>query len=144
MTARCAPFHVRKTLQGWLPVSAAAREFHAATKLGQVCEMKGRRPRNPGHHRKLFALLGLIVANTELFTNADDALVGLKAITGHGRWERIEGTSKDIFYPDSIAFDAMGQDEFNAFYDQAVAAIRRWWLPVGDDELKAAVEEFAA
>lgn len=141
---RSAPHHVRKTLQGWVPVSNAAREFWAKTKLNQVAEMKARRPRNPRHHRKMFALLGLVVENTDLFANTDDALVGLKAIMGFGRWERIKGTSKDLFYPDSIAFDAMGQDEFNAFYEQALVAVRRWWLPVADEELRQAVEAFEA
>ena len=139
-----APHHVRKTLSGWEPVSNAAREFHAKTKLGQTVAMTARRPRNPKHHAKLFALLSLVVDNTELFANTDDALVGLKAVMGFGRWERIKGTSKDMFYPQSIAFDAMPQDEFNDFYDAAVAAVRRWWLPVADNDLRDAVEAFAA
>jgi hypothetical protein len=142
--SKFAPHHARKTLQGWQPVSEAAREFHAKTPLGKVVEMKARRPRNPGHHRKLFALLNLIVDNTDLFANTDDALTGLKAITGHGRWARIKGTSKDIFYPESIAFDAMPQDEFDAFYTQAIAAVRRFWLPVEEGDLREAVEAFAA
>jgi hypothetical protein len=142
--SRAAPNHCRKTLQGWQPVSNAAREFWSKTKLGQVVEMKGRRPRNPGHHRKLFALLGIIVENTELFESTDDALTGLKAITGLGRWERIKGTSKDIFYPESIAFDAMDQKEFEAFYNQAIAAVIRFWLPVAEDDLRDAVEQFNA
>jgi hypothetical protein len=139
-----APHHVRKTLTGWEPVSAAARDFHAKTKLGRIVEVRARRPRNPQHHRKLFALLSLVVDNTELFANTDDALVGLKAVMGFGRWERIKGTSKDMFYPQSIAFDAMSQDDFNEFYDAAIAAVRRWWLPVNDNELRQAIEEFAA
>lgn len=141
---RSAPHHVVKTVQGWVPKSQAAREFHAKTKLGRVVEMKSRRPRNPKHHAKLFALLGIVVDNTELFASTDDALIGLKAITGLGRWEQIKGTSKEIFYPDSIAFDAMAQDDFEVFYTTAVAAVRRWWLPVGDDELREAIEAFAA
>lgn len=141
---RSAPHHVVKTLRGWEPKSQAAREFHAATKLGQTVAMSARRPRNPKHHAKLFALLGVVVDNTDLFANTDDALIGLKAITGHGRWERIAGTTRDIFYPASIAFDAMAQDKFEAFYDAAVAAVRRWWLPVNDNELREAVEAFAA
>lgn len=55
-----------------------------------------------------------------------------------------KGTRRELFYPDSIAFDAMSQDEFEPFYEAAVAAVRRWWLPVNDDELREAVEEFAA
>lgn len=144
MVSRIAPSHYIKTAAGFIPKSANARAFHAKTKLGATVELKGRRPRNPRHSAKLFALLGVIVDNTELFHSTDDALIGLKAITGHGRWERIAGTTKDIFYPDSISFDAMPQDEFEVFYDSAIVAVRRWWLPVGDDELREAVESFAA
>lgn len=138
------PVHFIKTAAGFVPKSEAARDFHAKTKLGQVVELRARRPRNPGHHRKLFALLGLVVDNTELFANTEDALVGLKAVMGRGRWVRIDGTTKDLFYPESIAFDAMSQDEFETFYTAAVAAVQRWWLPVNDNELREAVEAFAA
>lgn len=144
MADRSAPNHWRKTVRGLEPVSAAARDFLAKTKLGQVVEVKPRRPRNPGHHRKLFALLGIIVDNTELFANTEDALTGLKAVMGRGRWERIEGTTRDLFYPESIAFDAMGQDDFEVFYEAAIAAVRRWWLPVDDADLREAIEAFAA
>lgn len=141
---RAAPLHFIKTPAGFIPKSTAAREFHAKTKLGQTVELKGRRPRNPAHHRKLFALLGLLVDNTEIFASTDDALIALKAALGHGRWVKIEGTTRELFYPDSIAFDAMSQDEFADFYEAAVSAVRRWWLPVNDDELREAVEAFAA
>ena len=142
--SRAAPMHYRKTAAGFVPLSQAAREFHAKTKLGQTIQLTGRRPRNPQHHRKLFALLGLVVDNTEHFANVDDALIALKAALGRGRWVKLAGASREIFYPDSIAFDAMSQDEFEPFYAAAVAAVQRWWLPVNDDELREAVEAFAA
>lgn len=141
---KIAPHHVCKTMAGWIPKSNAAREFHAKTKLGQIVEMKARRPRNPGHHRKLFALLAIVAENNEEFADADEALVAVKAATGHGHWKKIKGTTREIFYPASIAFDAMGQDEFEDFYNAAVAAVRRWWLPVDNDELEEAINAFAA
>lgn len=141
---RSAPFHYQKTVAGFVPMSAAAREFHTKTRLGQTIILNGRRPRNPKHHRKLFALLGLVVDNTELFANTDDALIALKAVLGRGHWDTPKWASKAIFYPESIAFDAMSQDEFEPFYEAAVAAVIRWWLPVEKDEIHAAVQEFAA
>jgi hypothetical protein len=139
-----APQHYIKTAAGFVPKSAAAREFHAKTKLGQTIELKSRRPRNPAHHRKLFALLNILVDNTEHFANTEDALLAVKAATGLGRWVRVEGASRELFYPDSIAFDAMPQAEFADFYERAVAAVIRWWLPVNDAELREAIEAFAA
>lgn len=137
--------HYVKTVAGFVPKSQEARAFHAKTKLDQVVELKGRRPRNPGHHRKLFALLNLMVDNTEEFANTKDALLGLKAVLGHGVWKKLhKKAEREIFIPDSIAYENMDQDEFEVFYDAAIAAVRRWWIPVNDNELREAVEAFAA
>jgi hypothetical protein len=138
------PVHYIKTAAGFVPKSNAARDFHARTKLGQTVELKGRRPRNPAHHRKLFALLNILVDNTDHFANTEDALLAVKAATGLGRWMKVEGATRELFYPDSIAFDAMPQTEFAEFYEKAVAAVIRWWLPVSDAEIREAVECFAA
>lgn len=139
-----APNHYIKTAAGFVPKSNAARDFHARTKLGQTIELKGRRPRNPAHHRKLFALLNILVDNTDHFANTEDALLAVKAATGLGRWMKVEGATRELFYPDSIAFDAMPQAEFAEFYEKAVAAVIRWWLPVSNEEIREAVEAFAA
>lgn len=140
-----APVHYQRTVAGFIPVSTAAREFHAKTKLSAIVELKGRRPRNPGHHRKLFALLGLLVDNREEFANTDDALLGLKAVLGHGVWKRLHPKAeREVFVPDSIAFENMDQTDFEVFYTSALAAVQRWWLPVNDDELREAIEAFAA
>jgi hypothetical protein len=144
MAAKSAPHHVRKTLTGWEPLSQAARDFHSKTKLGQVVEVKARRPRNPQHHRKMFALLNIVADNCEDFQDTDDALTAVKAAMGYGRWIKPAGATREIFIPDSIAFDAMSQGEFEPFYDGAIAAVRRWWLPVDDADLRAAIDEFAA
>lgn len=144
MIARAAPNHCVKTLAGWQPVSNAAREFHAQTKLGQIVEMQGRRPRHPAHHRKFFAMLSIVADNCEQFNSPDDVLLAIKAATGHGRWITLEGASRPLFAPDSISFSAMSQDAFQSFYDEAINAVRRWWLPIGDSEFREAVEAFAA
>jgi hypothetical protein len=144
MTAKSAPHHCRKTLSGWQPVSNAARDFHAKTNLGQIVEMQGRRPRHPAHHRKFFAMLTTVADNCEQFNGPDDVLLAIKAATGHGRWIELAGASRPLFAPDSINFASMPQDEFEAFYDASIAAVRRWWLPVGDSEFREAIEAFAA
>ncbi|TZG25625.1 DUF1367 family protein [Sphingomonas montanisoli] len=143
--ASLAPYHFRKTLSGFEPVSAAARDFHAKTKLGQTVQLTGRRPRNPGHHRKFFALLGILVDNTDQFASTEDALIAVKAATGHGVWKKLHPKAdREIFIPHSIDFASMPQDEFEAFYNLAFAAIIRWWLPVAANDLREAVESFAA
>lgn len=71
-------------------------------------------------------------------------LLAIKAATGHGRWIKLDGATREIFAPDSISFSAMGQREFEAFYEAALSAVRRWWLPANDIDLREAVEAFAA
>ena len=145
MADKLAPTHYRKTLSGFEPVSEAAREWHGKTKLGQTVELKGRRPRNPAHHRKLFSLLKLLVDNTEQFANTDHALMAVKAATGHGGWSKPHPkATREMFYPESIAFDAMDQTAFEDFYDKSIDAVIKYWLPVEKDELRRAVEEYAA
>lgn len=140
-----APLHYKRTIAGFVPVSAAARQFHAKTKPDKVVELKGRRPRNSGHHRKLFALLNLLVDNTEEFANTDDALIGLKAVLGHGTWKKLHPKAdRELFVPDSIAFENMDQSKFEDFYAAAIAAVNRWWIPSGESELREAVEAFSA
>lgn len=138
-----APTHYKKTAVGFVPISRAARDFHAKTKLEKVVELKGRRPRNPAHHRKLFALLSIVADNSDDFANAEDVLIGLKAALGHGRWITPKGATRELFIPDSINFENMSQDEFEPFYDLAIAAVRRWWIPVEDEALREAIAEFA-
>lgn len=139
------PSHFRKTASGFQPISEEARKFHAGTKLGQVVEMRCRRPRSPGHHRKLFALLNILVENTEDFVSTEDALTAIKAATGHGRWVQIGKAQRELFIGDSISFDAMAQDDFQTFYDRAIAAVLRFWLSgVDEPELREAIEAFAA
>lgn len=139
-----APTHYKKTAAGFIPISRAARDFHARTKLEKVVELKGRRPRNPAHHRKLFALLSIVADNSDDFASAEDVLIGLKAALGHGRWVKPKGATRELFIPDSINFENMSQDEFEPFYDLAIAAVRRWWIPVDDEALREAISEFAA
>lgn len=140
-----APTHYRKTLAGFEPYSAAAKEWHAKTKLGQIVELKGRRPRNPRHHAKFFALLSILVENTERFASTEHALMAVKATIGHGVWDKPHpNATREIFIPLSIAFDAMSQDEFEPFYDKALDAVIKYWLPVDKAALREAVEGFTA
>lgn len=143
--SKLAPEHYRKTLSGFEPVSKAAQEWHAKTKLGATVQLVGRRPRSPGHHRKFFALLSLLVDNTDQFASVEDALIAVKAVLGRGRWQKVHPkATREVFIPESIDFASMSQDEFQPFYDAALAAIIRWWLPVAANDLRDAVEAFAA
>jgi hypothetical protein len=52
-------------------------------KPGELLIVEARRPRNILHHRKLFALLNLVVDNTDRYPDVETLLFALKIATGH-------------------------------------------------------------
>ena len=78
-----------------------------------------RKVRNPGHHRKAFALIKLMFDSQERYETIDDLLVELKVRTG---WyhEHILPSGQLVYVPKSIAFENMDQIEFEAFYEKLV------------------------
>lgn len=78
-----------------------------------------KKARNPGHHRKAFALIKLIFDSQERYTTMEDLLVELKLQCG---WylEHVRSTGELIYVPKSIAFENMDQLEFEGFYDRLV------------------------
>lgn len=124
---------VTKTTGGALaPADQQAADFIAKLKLGEVVKVKATRMRNPGHHRKYFALLNLafdawepvgkeykgeqVQKNFEQFRNDVTVLAGYyeTAITLKGE---VRLSAK------SISFGNMGQDEFEKLYSATVDVI---------------------
>ena len=73
--------------------------------------------RNPGHHRKAFALLKLVLENQDTYETIEDLLVEFKLKSGHYA-EHITTKGVLIYVPKSIAFDEMGQEEFEELYEK--------------------------
>lgn len=86
-------------------------------------------PRNGAHHRKLFALLQLIAENSETYNTAEKALVGVKLAAGLFDLMAHPVTGEIIQIPKSISFEAMGQEEFETFYSNAIDAVLQHILP---------------
>lgn len=124
---------VTKTAGGALaPADQQAADYIAKLKLGEVVKVKATRMRNPGHHRKYFALLNLafdswepvgkeyrgepVQKNFEQFRNDVTVLSGYyeSAITLRGE---VRLSAK------SISFGSMGQDEFEQLYSATVDVI---------------------
>ena len=76
------------------------------------------RPRNIRLHRKLFAMLQIILANQEHYKSLDDLLDVCKLRIGHVRV--VETTQGIERFPASISFANMDDTEFDVFYNKAV------------------------
>jgi hypothetical protein len=99
-----------------------------------------RRARNPQHHKKLFALLRLVVDNVDGWLDEEDLLDDIKHAMGYCRHP--EGRRRSTCRPRSISFANMGQGRFEKFYTLAGEIILRDILPgVDSDDLERQVLE---
>ena len=100
-----------------------------------------RRPRNPAHHRKLWALLTVVFDAQTTFATTSDLLSAIKIATG------LFDTGKTVdgmpwVQPGSIAFASMDQKSFEQWYDKAIEVVLTKILPSVDrEDLTARVNE---
>ena len=89
-------------------------------KVNEPYEYEFKNVRNLGHHRKYFALLNLVVNNTEKFKDVNHLRMILAIECGHYE-ELINPLSGEItIVPKSISFSSMGQDEFSELYSKSL------------------------
>lgn len=110
-------------------------------KHGEYVTATVRRSRNPRHHRKLFALLKVVLEGQDLFPTTDDLLRALKLATGlFDTGKTIEGITYTI--PRSINFASMDQATFAEWYDKVINVILTRVLPnVNKADLEARVND---
>ena len=118
---------------GWgehilVPADEAAEEWLRKTKPSQLVLMTGRRPRNPMHHRKMMALLRIVLENQEYYQTIEHLLIAIKMATGHYDIYPMQDGNM-VPSPRSISFEAMSQDEFEPFYDKALDFICEKVIP---------------
>ena len=90
---------------------------------GDVIRLEWATPRNPKHHRKFFALVNLITRNSEIYRTVEQALVAIKLASGHLDPVIDPRTGEIIQIPRSISYDAMSQEDFEAFFNSALDGI---------------------
>lgn len=117
----------------WLRKQKASKHFKANMKSS----------RNPDHHRKAFALLKIVLDNQDRYTNIEDVLIEFKLKSGHYQ-EHITTKGVLMYIPKSIAFDEMGQEEFEEMYEKWIdIAVAHFSYPgVNYNDLLRQVAEF--
>lgn len=127
---------LQKTARGLLGITEA--DHRAWLKFKQLIErletgahlkIEYARPRNPGHHRKFFALLQLIADNSEVYDTPEKALVALKLVTGYADPIIHPSTGEVQLIPRSISYEGMDQTEFDEFYNRAIDGVLQHILP---------------
>ena len=82
-----------------------------------------RRPRNPKHHRLLWALLRKVTDNTDRWKTEKLLLRDLKKMTGLYEVYINQFTGEEEIELLSISFAAMAQDPFNEWFGRAIHVI---------------------
>ena len=127
---------MRKHLAGLLPVDEAGADVLRKIAAGRDVIVEVKTARSPRQHRLFFALLGLLVDNTEQFASVEAALAAVK-IGLHEVDEHINAATGEVVYAlRSIAWESMDQTRFARLFEDAVKLIADRWLKVGHDELR--------
>ncbi|MGA0595652.1 DUF1367 family protein [Enterovirga sp. CN4-39] len=109
--------------QGFVPADIMAEDAMNKVAIGSTVLLTVRRPRNPKHHRKLFALLNVTLEQTDRWADSTVLLEDLKLATGlfETRVSALSGMPYPV--PASISFAAMSQERFEAWYAKAIQAL---------------------
>lgn len=122
-----------------VPADIHAQEWLDGIKEGREVMLTVRKPRNPKHHRLLWALLKMVVDNTDRWPSPDVLLDDLKLATGHAdlRFDILKG--RPYMVPKSISFAAMDQDAFRLWFDAAIDILASKVLLVESETLRREV-----
>ncbi|MDZ4248654.1 MAG: DUF1367 family protein [Candidatus Nanopelagicales bacterium] len=116
-----------KKLSALYPVDEEAQAVMRTIGQGEIIATEIRRPRNLAFHRRLFAMLHIVLENQTYYKSMDDLLDVAKLAVGH---YRTIGTKwGDVRIPSSISFAAMDQPAFQEFYDKVVEWVTREVIP---------------
>lgn len=105
-----------------------AADVHADEALSKIKDgtqvlVSVRRPRSIQHHRKLFALLNIVVTNSDRWADTTVLLEDLKLATGLFETRVSALTGMPYPVPASISFSALSQDRFEAWYAKAIRVL---------------------
>ena len=130
-----------KTELGHLaPLDEKAKSYLKGLKRDQPVYVTLRKPRNPGFHRKFFALMQIGFDNQEKY----DALEAFrKEVTMRAGWyvEHHHLTGKISYEAKSISFSAMDELEFQELFYKCIDIIIEHFMPGTDRQaIEAEVE----
>jgi len=109
-----------------VPQTDREREMVSKLKEGERVMVSVQRARYPEHHRLVFAVLSRLAKATGRTT--ETILLHLKAETGYVDLVQLPD-GRILGNPQSIAFENMGQDEFQAWWKEAEQIIKEQYLP---------------
>lgn len=119
LSARC----FRKRGTSLWAADIEADEMMQGVKEGAEVLVTVRRPRSIDHHRRLFALLKVVVQQSDRWADEIVLLEDLKLATGLFETRVSALTGMPYPVPASISFASMDQTRFSAWYEKATQVL---------------------
>ena len=125
-----------------IPAYKSDADLMSKIKEGKAYRYFASDERNPKHHRKLFAILRVVVQNdpNDQFPDEESLLAALKYEMGYTH-TYIDMKGKTRTETDSISFSNMGQSRFETFYQKAVDICSQY-LGIAPLELEQNISEY--
>lgn len=121
------------------PATEPDRGLLSTLKTGEVWRTRLARMRNGAFHRRFFALMQMVLENSDRHANLEELLTDVKLAVGHYA-EHVTGDGELVYVPKSISFAHMDDTEFSRFYSRAIDAVLKHFMPDTDpDALEQAV-----
>ncbi len=126
-----------------VPMDEDGQLILAAWPVGKRVMVDVHVPRNPGHHRLMFAIFKMLSDSGVWEGDQEAFLDWAKYATG---WVRvaITHTGEPVTVPKSIAFESMDQTAFREFFDKLMAAISERLLGGEGDNMRRIAAQLEA
>lgn len=134
---RKEPVCLRVTPAGTLEPASAyyAAELRARKlRVGDLVHADLTKPRNPKHHRLVFALLKRVLDNQDGLQTIEQLLTVLKIKLGRVDTLVDAASGRAYYVPQSIAFASMDQGEFSIFWRDLCRVVARDYFPGMDPD----------
>lgn len=124
-----------------IPADAECIENMQKVKNNETIMIEYKPKRNIFFHRRAFALLNLVLANQNRYTNINDLLVEFKLKAGHYQ-HHLTTKGKIIYIPKSISFAEMDELEFSDIYNKFIDIALRDFVSISKEDLEQQIINF--
>jgi hypothetical protein len=137
-----ARFLLRRTLSGWIEADDASRAAARKFNVGDTYKADIVKPRSLKALNRYWALVDIILDNTDMFKAKEQVSDYLKLASGHCSPFMQRSTGEVYLLPNSINFDSLGEDEFQEVWSRIIDVVCKDILPgVTEDEINVEIQK---
>lgn len=113
---------------GLVPIDEAGEDDLRKLADNSRVVLEVKQPRNPYFHRLFFAMLKKVFENQDRFPTEDHLRIALTYEAGYFK-EYPMSNGLLVTVPDSIAYEAMDQKEFEEYFNRVADVVMRDYMP---------------